>query len=67
MSITTALLLDFLRTQRFAVQASRGPDDSIQAALIGIAVTETLEIVFDTLATTRKARNLPLIAEFEIG
>ena len=58
MSTTTAELLAFLRTQRLAVQAARGPDDSVQAALIGIAVTETLEIVFDTLATTRKAQNL---------
>lgn len=58
MSITTAELLAFLRTQRLAVQASRGPDDSVQAAIIGIGVTDTLEIVFDTLATTRKARNL---------
>ena len=58
MSITTAELLAFLRTQRLAVQASRGPDDSVQAAIIGIGVTDTLEILFDTLATTRKARNL---------
>jgi hypothetical protein len=58
MSITTAELLAFLRTQRFAVQASRGADDSVQAALIGIAVTDTLEIVFDTLGATRKAQNL---------
>lgn len=60
MSITTAELLAFLRTQRLAVEASRGPNDSVQAALIGIAVTDTLEIVFDTLRTTRKARNLRL-------
>ena len=58
MPITTAELLMFLRTQRLAVQASRGADDSLQAALVGIAVTDSLEIVFDTLATTRKARNL---------
>jgi len=58
MPITTAELLAFLRTQRLAVQASRGADDSVQAALIGIAVTDTLEVVFDTLASTRKARNL---------
>jgi len=60
MSSTMVELLAFLRAQRFAVQASRGPNDSVQAALIGIAVTDTLEIVFDTLATTRKARNLKL-------
>src|SRR5690348_3233623 len=58
MSITPAELLAFLRTQRFAIQATRGLDDSVQAALIGIAVTDALEIVFDTLATTRKAQNL---------
>jgi hypothetical protein len=40
------------------VQASRGPADAIQAALIGIAVTDSFEIVFDTLDTTRKVRNL---------
>ena len=58
MAITTSDLLAFLRTQRLAVQASRGDGESIQAALVGIAVTDSLEIVFDTLATTRKARNL---------
>jgi hypothetical protein len=56
--ITIADVLAFVRTQRFAVQASLGPDDSIQAALVGIAATDSLEIVFDTLATTRKAQNL---------
>ena len=58
MSTTTGELLAFLRTQRLAVQASLGPENTVQAALIGIAVTDALEIVFDTLATTRKARNL---------
>jgi uncharacterized protein YhbP (UPF0306 family) len=56
--MTIAELLDFLRTQRFAVQASTGPGGAVQAALIGIAVTDSLEIVFDTLETTRKAQNL---------
>jgi hypothetical protein len=57
-TITTAELLSFMRTHRLAVQASRGPADAIQAALIGIAVTDSFEIVFDTLDTTRKVRNL---------
>ena len=30
----------------------------IQAAVVGIAVLDTFEIVFDTLVTSRKARNL---------
>ena len=56
--MTLVELRDFLRTQRLAVQASTGPHGAVQAALIGIAVTDSLEIVFDTIETTRKARNL---------
>jgi hypothetical protein len=60
MKMTATDVLAFLRTQRLAVQASRGAGESVQAALVGIAVTDALEIVFDTLASTRKARNLRL-------
>lgn len=56
--ITIDEVLAFIRTQRLAVQASVGPSDSAQAALVGIAVTDALELVFDTLDTTRKAANL---------
>src|SRR2546423_11988862 len=56
--MTPAELLDFMRAQRLAVQASCAPDGGAQAALVGIAVTDAFEIVFDTLGTTRKARNL---------
>ena len=55
---TRADLLAFLRTNRYAVQASTGPAAGIQAAVVGIAVLDTFEIVFDTLADSRKARNL---------
>jgi len=51
-------LVQFMRTQRLAVEASSAPEGGVQAALVGIAVTDALEIVFDTLTTTRKARNL---------
>ena len=53
-----AELLAFLRRHRYAVQASSAPDGSPQAAVIGVAVTDELELVFDTLGTTRKAENL---------
>jgi general stress protein 26 len=56
--MTTAELLEFMRAQRLAVQASAGPSDTVQAALVGIAVTDALELVFDTLDSTRKVRNL---------
>ncbi len=58
-------LISFLRAQKWAVQASTGPGGAPQAAVIGAAVSERLELVFDTLGDTRKAVNLranPLIA-----
>jgi 8-oxo-dGTP pyrophosphatase MutT (NUDIX family) len=51
-------LLTFLRSQRLAVQASCGPNATAQAALVGIAVTDAFELVFDTLSTTRKSGNI---------
>jgi len=56
--MTSAQLLAFMRTQRLAVEASCGSEGGVQAALVAIAVTDAFEIVFDTLSTTRKARNL---------
>ena len=56
--MTRTELLEFMRSQRLAVEASCPPQGHVQAALVGIAVTDDLEIVFDTLGTTRKARNL---------
>ena len=55
---TRAALLACLRAHRYAVEASTGPAAGIQAAVVGIAVLDTFEIVFDTIATSRKARNL---------
>jgi hypothetical protein len=51
-------LLAFLRTERLAVQSSVSPAGSPQAAVVGIAVSDRFEILFDTLASTRKAVNL---------
>jgi PPOX class probable F420-dependent enzyme len=56
--VTRAELLAFIRRHRYAVQASTAPDGAPQASVVGIAVSDQLEIVFDTLGTTRKARNL---------
>ena len=62
-------LLLFMRSCRYAVQASISPSGAPQAAIVGIAVNDSFEIVFDTLDTTRKARNLGLrpAAAFVIG
>lgn len=62
-------LLRFMRSEKFAVQSSVSPTGVPQAAVVGIAVSEDLEIVFDTLRDSRKATNLrdnPAIA-FAIG
>ena len=56
--MTAAALLAFLRLHRVAVEASVAPEGGAQAAVVGIAVTDRFEIVFDTLGTSRKARNL---------
>jgi hypothetical protein len=58
-----------MRAHRLAVETTTGIDRGPQAAVVGFAVTDNCEIVFDTLASTRKARNLradPRIA-FVIG
>jgi len=51
-------LLEFLRLQRLAVQASVSGVGVPQAAVVGFAVTDQFEIVFDTVESTRKAQNL---------
>jgi hypothetical protein len=56
--MTRADLLAFLRRHRLGVQASASSSGAPQAAVIGFAVSDDLEIVFDTLATTRKMQNL---------
>ena len=51
-------LLAFLRKHRLCVQASVAAEGGPQAAVEGYAVSDRLELVFDTLASTRKAQNL---------
>lgn len=56
--MTQADLLGFLTRHRYGVVSSLSPDGVPQSALVGIATTSALEIVFDTLQSTRKYRNL---------
>jgi general stress protein 26 len=56
--MTRDKLVQFLRRYKLAVQASVAPGGAPQAAVVGFAVTDDLEIVFDTVETTRKYRNL---------
>jgi pyridoxine/pyridoxamine 5'-phosphate oxidase len=51
-------VFQFIRRKRLAVISTVHPTGSPECALVGIAVTPNNDIVFDTLATTRKALNL---------
>jgi general stress protein 26 len=51
-------LILFLRRHKLAVQATVASDGAPQAAVVGVAISDELEIVFDTLVTTRKCTNL---------
>ena len=50
-------LVGFPRKQKLAVVATVAAGGVPQAAVVGFAVTDDLEVVFDTLTTTRKYRN----------
>lgn len=59
----------FVRTERLAVLASSATSGQPEAALVGIAVSPHLELVFDTIKSSRKypiLKNNPKVA-FVIG
>jgi hypothetical protein len=51
-------LLRFLQKNRLGVISTISDVGDPQSALVGIAVTDRFEIVFDTLGSTRKCQNL---------
>ena len=62
-------LLQFLKGHRLAVEGSVSQSLSAQAAVVGFAISDEFEIIFDTLDSTRKVVNLrqnPRVA-FVIG
>jgi len=56
--MTQADLYDFMAKERLGVLGTVGPGGTPQSALVGIAVTPQLEIVFDTAKSSRKYPNL---------
>jgi uncharacterized pyridoxamine 5'-phosphate oxidase family protein len=56
--MTRGELLGFLQKHRLGVVATISPNGDPQSSVVGIAVTDQLEILFDTLSTTRKCKNL---------
>ena len=57
-AVNLAEVVDFMRTQKHGVVASTNDAVEPQAAVVGYAVSDALELVFDTLGDTRKAQNL---------
>jgi general stress protein 26 len=58
LTMRDAELLDYLRGHKLAVVSTRAEDGGPQAALVGVAVTDGFQIVFDTTSLTRKHANL---------
>ncbi len=58
LNFTKPDLLDYLRRQRLAVIATLAADGSPQGSLVGVAVTDATELVFDTTSSSRKHANL---------
>lgn len=58
MPTTQADILAFMRLHMLAVQASVSSSNLPQAAVVGVVVTDDLELFFDTLDTSRKVANL---------
>lgn len=56
--MSRADLLRFLQKHRLGVLATVSESGAPESAVVGIAVSEQFEIIFDTLESTRKCRNL---------
>jgi pyridoxine/pyridoxamine 5'-phosphate oxidase len=56
--VDKAALYSFMTRARYGVVSSIAADGEPQSALVGVGITPALEIVFDTLRTTRKYVNL---------
>jgi len=52
------LVYNFIRQHQLAVISTIGSNGKPEAALIGIAVSGNLDIIFDTLKTSRKYNNI---------
>ncbi|MDO3627875.1 pyridoxamine 5'-phosphate oxidase family protein [Mucilaginibacter sp. BT774] len=58
MNVTKELIYEFINQQKLGVVSTVNPDDKPEAAVVGIAISVNLEIVFDTVKTSRKYLNI---------
>lgn len=52
------IVYQFINQQKLGVVATIGQINEPQAALVGIAVSKSLEIIFDTVRASRKYKNI---------
>ena len=52
------LIYQFINRQKLGVVSTINPDSKPEAAVVGIAVSQSLEIIFDTVTTSRKYQNI---------
>jgi pyridoxine/pyridoxamine 5'-phosphate oxidase len=63
--MTKEFVRNFIKQHNLAVVCTLSPDQKPEAALVGFAISNDLEIVFDTVKTSRKYENLvqnPVVA-----
>jgi pyridoxine/pyridoxamine 5'-phosphate oxidase len=53
-----SLIYNFLTRFKLGVISTMSAENMPQSALVGIAITPQLEVIFDTINTTRKYKNL---------
>lgn len=53
-------LLNYIQTHRLGVLSTINSEQTPESALVGIAISPEFEIVFDTLDSSRKCKNLRL-------
>jgi general stress protein 26 len=58
MHVTKEFIYQFINQQRLGVVATTNPENKPEAAVVGIAVSENLEIIFDTVEASRKYANI---------
>jgi pyridoxine/pyridoxamine 5'-phosphate oxidase len=56
--MTKSELFEFIRAHRYAVVSSVAAQGTPESAVVGFAVTPELEIIFDTVRSSRKYANL---------
>ena len=56
--VTKELIYQFIAQQKLGVVSTVDPDNQPEAAVVGIAVSEKLEIIFDMVKSSRKYQNI---------